>query len=168
MAGNFKLTQSVFLERVAALHPTLNFSDSIYVNAITDVVFQCPEHGEQHIKAGKLLEGRGCPKCGRRRSAEAGLVPWAKEHSMSEEGRKKAAERLAVARSMRTEEDFKKAGKKIAESQRQRWATDEAGKAAQSERAKKLAAEKWANTTPEERKAKMAAVRAAKQHHNGN
>lgn len=164
MAGNFKLTQTVFLERVAALHPTLNFSDSIYVNARTDVVFQCPEHGEQHIKAGKLLEGRGCPKCGRRRSAEAGLVPWAKEHSMSEEGRKKAAERLAVARSMRTEEDFKKAGKKIAESQRQRWAADPDAKTAQAARGKRAATERWATLTPDERKQQMAAVRAAKQH----
>ena len=55
----------------------------------------------------------------------------------------------------------------LSESQRQRWATDEAGKAAQSQRGKRSAAQMWANLSPEERKAKMAAVRAAKQP-NGN
>lgn len=155
MAGNFKLTQAVFIERVKALHPTLDFTATIYVNARTNVNFSCPEHGDQSIRAAKLLEGCGCPKCGRRRSAEAGLVPWVKARTLEEK-----QQQAARARAGRTKES----NEKIAESQRQRWATDEAGKAAQSARAKKLAAEKWANTTPEERKAKMAAVRAAKQH----
>lgn len=157
MAGNFKLTQAVFIERVKALHPTLDFTDTVYVNARTNVLFSCPEHGAQSIRAAKLLEGCGCPKCGRRRSAEAGLVPWAKARTLEEK-----QQQAARARSGRTEES----NQKTAAAQRERWATDEAGKAAQSERGKRAAADMWANTTPEERKAKMAAVRAAK--HNAN
>lgn len=153
MAGNFKLTQAVFIERVKALHPTLDFTATIYVNARTNVNFSCPEHGDQSIRSAKLLEGCGCPKCGRRRSAEAGLVPWVKARTLEEK-----QQQAARARAGRTAES----NEKIAESQRQRWANDEAGKAAQSQRGKRSASQMWANLSPEERKAKMAAVRAAK------
>lgn len=153
MAGNFKLTQAVFIERVKVLHPTLDFAATVYVNVRTNVNFYCPEHGDQSIRAAKLLEGCGCPKCGRRRSAEAGLVPWVKAQTLEEK-----QQQAARARAGRTKES----NEKIAESQRQRWATDEAGKAAQSQRGKQSASKMWANTTPEQRKQQMAAVRAAK------
>ena len=152
-------TPEEFVKIVSNLHPELDFSITEYKNARSSVKFRCKEHGEQEIQANGLLHGRGCPKCGRQRSAAAGVVAWVKAQTLEEK-----QQQAARARAGRTKES----NEKIAESQRQRWATDEAGKAAQSARAKKLAAEKWANTTPEERKAKMAAVRAAKQHHNGN
>ena len=154
MAGNFKLTQAVFIERVKALHPTLDFTATIYVNARTNVNFSCPEHGDQSIRSAKLLEGCGCPKCGRRRSAEAGLVPWVKARTLEEK-----QQQAARARAGRTEES----NQKTAEAQRQRWAADPDAKAAQSERGKRVAAAKWAGMTPEQRKEAMAAVRAAKQ-----
>ena len=154
MAGNLKLTQAVFLERAKSLHPTLDFTDTVYVNARTNVLFSCPEHGAQSIRAAKLMEGCGCPKCGRRRSAEAGLVPWAKARTLEEK-----QQQAARARAGRTEESTQK----TAEAQRQRWAADPDAKAAQSERGKRVAAAKWAGMTPEQRKEAMAAVRAAKQ-----
>ena len=80
-------------------------------------------------------------------------MPWVKARTLEEK-----QQQAARARAGRTAES----NKKIAESQRQRWATDEAGKAAQSQRGKRSAAQMWANLSPEERKAKMAAVRAAK------
>lgn len=154
-----KLTPAAFFTKVQALHPTLDFSQSEYLGSMKPLTFICPTHGEQTVRAGEVSQGIGCPKCGRVRAAEKNLLPKIK--SLTPEQK---AEMAARARAGRTKES----NEKIAESQRQRWATDEAGKAAQSARAKKLAAEKWANTTPEERKAKMAAVRAAKQQPNGN
>lgn len=124
------------------------------MNARTNVLFSCPEHGAQSIRAAKLMEGCGCPKCGRRRSAEAGLVPWAKARTLEEK-----QQQAARARAGRTEES----NQKTAEAQRQRWAADPDAKAAQSERGKRVAAAKWAGMTPEQRKEAMAAVRAAKQ-----
>lgn len=148
-----KLTQSQFIQKVSALHPELDFSRSVYTLSSGEVDFDCPKHGAQKVRANNLLHGRGCPRCGRIRAAEKTLLPRVKALTPEQK-----AEMAARARAGRTAES----NEKIAESQRQRWATDEAGKAAQSARAKKLAAEKWANTTPEQRKQQMAAVRAAK------
>jgi len=160
MAGNFKLTQAVFIERVKALHPTLDFTNTLYVNARTEATFVCPEHGEQKIKAAKLLEGRGCPLCGRSRSGQANAERIAEvgRQRMAALSPEEKAAQAAKARAGRTEES----NQKIAAAQRKRWATDEAGKAAQSERGKRVAAAKWAGMTPEQRKEAMAAVRAAK------
>lgn len=149
-----KVSETEFLQRAKALHPTLDFSKTQYLGSAKPVTFTCPEHGEQTARANNVLLGRGCPLCGKKRSIEAGVA--AMHAALAPEDRAESAKRASASRTAETFE-------KIAESQRQRWATDEAGKAAQSARAKKLAAEKWANTTPEERKAKMAAVRAAKQ-----
>lgn len=156
-----KRTPADFVRIVSELHPELDFSITEYKNARSPVKFRCKEHGGQEIQANGLLHGRGCPKCGRSRSGQANAERIAEvgRQRMAALSPEEKAAQAARARAGRTKES----NEKIAESQRQRWTTDEAGKAAQSARAKKLAAEKWANTTPEERKAKMAAVRAAKQ-----
>lgn len=149
-----KLTQNQFIQKVSAMHHKLDFSRSVYALSSDEVDFDCPEHGAQKVRANNLLKGRGCPKCGRVRAAEKTLVPRIKALTPEQK-----AEMAARARAGRTAES----NEKTAESQRQRWATDEAGKAAQSERGKRSAAQMWANLSPEERKAKMVAVRAAKQ-----
>lgn len=146
-------TPEEFVKIVSSLHPELDFSMTEYKNARSSVKFRCKEHGEQEIQANGLLHGRGCPKCGRQRSAAAGVVAW--HNAQSQEVKEQQAARARAGRTAESNE-------KIAESQRQRWATDEAGKAAQSQRGKRSAAQMWADTTPEQRKQKMAAVRAAK------
>lgn len=151
-----KMTPAAFFEKVRALHPTLDFSQSEYLGSMKPLTFLCPEHGEQTVRAGDVSQGVGCPKCGRVRAAEKNLLP--RIAALTPEQK---AEMAAKARAGRTEES----NKKTAAAQRERWATDEAGKAAQSERGRRVAAAKWAGMTPEERKAKMAAVRAAKQKH---
>lgn len=148
-----KITQAEFEKRVHDLYPDLDFTGSVYVNSMGMVSFLCPTHGTQEVRADKVLQGRGCPKCGRVRAAEKNLLP--RIAALTPEQK---AEMAARARSGRTEES----NQKTAEAQRQRWATDEAGKAAQSERGKRVAAAKWAGMTPEQRKEAMAAVRAAK------
>ena len=161
-----KRTPADFVKLVSELHPELDFSVTEYKNARSSVKFLCKKHGEQEIQANGLLHGRGCPLCGRSRSGQANaerIAEVGKSRIAALTPEQKAAQ-AARARAGRTKES----NEKIAESQRQRWATDEAGKAAQSARAKKLAAEKWANTTPEQRKQQMAAVRAAKQQPNDN
>lgn len=154
-----KRTPADFIKIVSDLHPELDFSITEYKNARSPVKFRCKEHGEQEIQANGLLHGRGCPKCGRRRSAEASLVPMTKALSQDEKDA-----RAAHARAARTADSFQK----LSDSQSARWSTDEAGKAAQSERGKRIAAAKWAGMTPEQRKEAMAAVRAGKQHPNSN
>ena len=149
-----KLTPAAFFTKVQTLHPTLDFSQSEYLGSMKPLTFICPVHGEQTVRAGEVSQGVGCPKCGRVRAAEKNLLP--RIAALTPEQK---AEMAAKARAGRTAES----NEKIAESQRQRWATDEAGKAAQSQRGKRSAAQMWANLSPEERKAKMAAVRAAKQ-----
>ncbi|HNG00788.1 MAG TPA: hypothetical protein PLQ71_02850 [Nitrospira sp.] len=156
-----KRTPADFVRIVSELHPELDFSITEYKNARSLVSFICAKHGKQEIQANGLLRGRGCPKCGRSRSGLANaerIAEIGRTRLLALSHDEKVAQ-AARARAGRTKES----NEKIAESQRQRWATDEAGKAAQSARAKKLAAEKWANTTPEQRKQQMAAVRAAKQ-----
>lgn len=148
-----KVSSEEFLRRVKALHPTLDFSKTEYQGSAKPITFLCPEHGEQTARANNVLLGRGCPVCGKKRAVDAGVA--AMRESMTPEQRTDSARKASAAR---TAESFLK----ISESQKARWATDEAGKAAQSERGKRVAAAKWAGMTPEQRKEAMAAVRAAK------
>lgn len=155
-----KRTPADFIKIVSELHPELDFSITEYKNARSPVKFLCKEHGEQEIQANGLLHGRGCPLCGRSRSGQANAERIAEigRQRMAALSPEEKAAQAAKARSARTEDSFRK----LSESQKARWATDDANRQAQSERAKKLAAEKWANTTPEQRKQQMAAVRAAR------
>ncbi|MFO1379159.1 MAG: hypothetical protein U1F63_02135 [Chitinivorax sp.] len=161
-----KRTPADFVRIVSELHPELDFSITEYKNARSPVKFRCKEHGEQEIQANGLLHGRGCPKCGRRRSAEAGLVPWAKAHVMTDAEKQAAAERLAAGRAARTPDDFKRAGEKISQAQKARYAgMTEEERRQRMANAKQKTRERWAALTPEERKQHMNAVRAAKQKH---
>lgn len=155
-----KRTPADFVKLVSGLHPELDFSITEYKNARSLVSFICAKHGKQEIQANGLLHGRGCPICGRSRSGQANaerIAEVGKSRLAALTPEEKAAQ-AARARAGRTAES----NEKIAESQRQRWATDEAGKAAQSQRGKRSAAQMWADTTPEQRKQQMAAVRAAR------
>lgn len=148
-----KVSEVEFLAKAKALHPTLDFSKTQYLGSTKPITFTCPEHGEQTARANNVLLGRGCPLCGRKRAIDAGVA--AMHAALAPEDRAESARRASASRTTETFE-------KIAESQRQRWATDDTNRQAQSERGKRSAAQMWANLSPEERKAKMAAVRAAK------
>lgn len=148
-----KVSEVEFLAKAKALHPTLDFSKTQYLGSAKPITFTCPEHGEQTARANNVLLGRGCPLCGRKRAIDAGVA--AMHAALAPEDRAESARRASASRTTETFE-------KIAESQRQRWATDDANRQAQSERGKRSAAQMWSNLSPEERKAKMAAVRAAK------
>lgn len=61
-----------FLDRVRALHPGLDFSESVYLGAAKPISFKCPEHGLVRRRAAHLLTlPSGCPQCGVERGSGA-------------------------------------------------------------------------------------------------
>lgn len=59
------------LAEIRALHPTLDFSVSEYVNSKQKMRVTCPQHGEFEITPNALKNRQGCVKCGDARSGEA-------------------------------------------------------------------------------------------------
>jgi len=65
-------TNEEWIEKVSKVHNRkYDYSKTEYKNAKGDVIVICPEHGEFLINANKHMSGRGCPKCGRKRSNDA-------------------------------------------------------------------------------------------------
>lgn len=62
------------IAEIAALHPTLDFSASVYVSALVPITYNCPEHGSQVGTPSALKSGRGCPSCGISRRAEKSKI----------------------------------------------------------------------------------------------
>lgn len=61
-----KYTLEEFVKKARAVHgDTYDFSISQYENSETKVHFICPIHGEVKKRAVEILQGKGCPKCGR-------------------------------------------------------------------------------------------------------
>lgn len=67
--GNRKLTQAEFLDKVQRKHPDLDFSQAIYVNAVTKVKVVCREHGP-FFRTPNSLDSGGCPTCGKARCGQ--------------------------------------------------------------------------------------------------
>lgn len=66
--SNFKQdTRESFIEKAMQVHSDkYDYSKAEYLDAHTDVILICPEHGEFNQTPTKHLCGQGCPKCGNR------------------------------------------------------------------------------------------------------
>ena len=63
--GGVKLDTKQFIEKADNLFDGYyDFSNSKYTNAKGTIEFVCPEHGLVKQRAGHILQGHGCPKCG--------------------------------------------------------------------------------------------------------
>lgn len=59
-----KLTQRQFIKRSRKVHGNkYDYSEVVYVNAITKVIIKCPDHGKFLQKPGGHSSGHGCKKC---------------------------------------------------------------------------------------------------------
>ena len=62
------MNTTTFVNKVKLLHPTLDFSKTIYVNSKTKIKLNCPIHGEVEKNPRGVLQGQGCPECGKEQS----------------------------------------------------------------------------------------------------
>lgn len=65
-----RLSKDSILKRVKESHPTLTLLDFEYVNNRSRANVECPVHGVFTQTVISLLQGHGCPSCGKRASAE--------------------------------------------------------------------------------------------------
>ena len=56
-------TEASFRKKVSELHPTLDFTRTVYVNPTTRVLYDCKVHGERKSHPYSLLKGCGCKRC---------------------------------------------------------------------------------------------------------
>lgn len=67
--GSFrKITQGEFIDRVQKIHPEIDFTKSVYINAKTKITATCKDHGDFKKDLRGLYKGQGCPTCGREQS----------------------------------------------------------------------------------------------------
>jgi hypothetical protein len=55
------------IERMKTIHPSYDFSQSVFINYKTKIIYYCPLHGEKSSFPQTLLEGKGCKNCGQGR-----------------------------------------------------------------------------------------------------
>lgn len=61
-----KLTTQKFIEKAKQVHgDKYDYTSSIYTNARTKIVINCPLHGEFHQNSQTHLQGAGCMRCGK-------------------------------------------------------------------------------------------------------
>ena len=65
-----KLTNEEFISRLKRMFLNYDISKVEYVNMHTNIILTCYEHGEFQIRPDHLLEGQGCPECGKKKSKE--------------------------------------------------------------------------------------------------
>ena len=63
-----KLTNEEFISRLKRMFLNYDISKVEYVNMHTNIILTCYEHGEFQIRPDHLLEGQGCPECGKQKS----------------------------------------------------------------------------------------------------
>jgi len=61
--NKFEKASSLFKERANLLHPTLDFTDSIYIGANKHISYTCKVHGKINSTPNNILNGHGCFKC---------------------------------------------------------------------------------------------------------
>lgn len=70
-APNFKLTEELFKQKSNTVHKDrYDYSKVVYINNCTKVRILCPDHGEFWQTPNNHMSGKGCPKCGRAKTAE--------------------------------------------------------------------------------------------------
>ncbi len=66
-----KLTQEQFIERFKAVHgDRYGLGKAVYVTGHKKVIIQCAEHGDFEATPTDLTSGKGCKKCGNKRSGQ--------------------------------------------------------------------------------------------------
>ena len=66
-----RLTTEEFIGKAQEIHnDEYDYSKVNYINAKTKVCIICPEHGEFWQTPSSHLQGKGCPKCGKKEKAE--------------------------------------------------------------------------------------------------
>jgi len=59
-----RMTTAEFIERARKIHPTLDYSKSVYRTAQVKISISCPEHGLfRQIASNHIHHGNGCPEC---------------------------------------------------------------------------------------------------------
>lgn len=68
-AGCKRLTTEQFVVKAELVHglADYDYGEVDYINAFTKVVISCKDHGDFSIRPNCVLNGRGCPTCGRDR-----------------------------------------------------------------------------------------------------
>ena len=70
-----KRTTEEFIELARQVHgDKYDYSKTVYVNKRSKVIITCPIHGDFEQNAHSHLNGRGCPKCGVRKSSKTRLT----------------------------------------------------------------------------------------------
>ena len=88
-AGNFKSTTEEFIERSKEIHgDAYDYSDVVYINAITKVKIICQEHGVFEQIPNDHLCGSGCPNC-RSSKGESQIRKILKKENINFEEQKK-------------------------------------------------------------------------------
>lgn len=63
-----KLTNEEFIDKLKRMFLNYDISKVEYINMHTNIILTCYEHGEFQIRPDHLLEGQGCPECGKQKS----------------------------------------------------------------------------------------------------
>lgn len=71
---NFKNYENIFLTKARAMHPTLDFSESVYVDSITEINVRCPIHGYFTNIPKYIIQNTGCKKCSPKSKGEQSLI----------------------------------------------------------------------------------------------
>lgn len=67
-----RMGQEEFIDRATVAHEGVySYDKTVYVKSSAKVTITCPVHGDFKQEANAHLQGRGCPKCGALRIAEA-------------------------------------------------------------------------------------------------
>lgn len=64
------MSHEEFIARVKIVHPTLDFSDTVYTKSSNRITYVCQKHGKKSAVASSVMSGRGCKQCGKERGAE--------------------------------------------------------------------------------------------------
>lgn len=66
------VTKDQFLERAISKHGTkYSYTECNYINTVTKITINCPNHGNFQQSPEKHMAGQGCPTCGRNTAAKA-------------------------------------------------------------------------------------------------
>ena len=71
-AGKKQLTTEEWVARVQLVHPTYDFSKTVYKGRHHKVTYVCPTHGEQEAYAKDLMKGHRCLLCSRENKHDRG------------------------------------------------------------------------------------------------
>lgn len=79
---NNTYTKNTWVLKAGVVHNNkYDYSKSIYVNSYTNLIIECPKHGEFQQTPDAHLQGRGCPKCKTSKGEDA-IKEWLEAHDI--------------------------------------------------------------------------------------